>query len=436
MAEEKKKKKNFKDVTGIKFADLIMPMILGGVGSYSRPAGRGVEIGLQAFRTLQAGKEYSDEREMKKKVSDYFGTRVEEMEEEAKMLAQDKQSMDDTSRYGFYGNAGMTMPDPNRNIAEGLVENQKYSDLINPKKKMSMFSDGNIEGDEGPQGSQLIGEMEQPLPVPDMQALIDALVNKKERQDGLVRDMKIADGRKHFFEMAQLGALSNPGAATYMGMQEQASRMSTVDDITKTLATAKMWSDNNKQKAQITAYQTELNAATKYGYQEKLLRLKKELDGQFKPMGMTSKGFVKWDNEKQDAIFVDFPEERGFEALASLPFDDRFNLMDKAARTYNMFKKRGTETGNDAADKMIMNTEKRIIANLWATMQSTEDITSLMQKLNEKNQELQVAGLPPITLEQYLKSIGLEYGLNDEPLGGGETGGKNKFLLNPEGDNG
>ena len=421
MAEEKKEKKNFKSVTGIKFADLIMPMLLGGIGSYSRPAGRGVEIGLQAFRTLQAGKEYSDEREMKQKVSDYFGSRVEEMEKEASMVQQDKQSLDDTSQYGFYGNKGVTLPDPNREVAEGEIQGM---DVLSGKpEKLSMFS-------QGPQGSDIGGQLGGALPAPDMQALTDALVQKKERFDGLARDMSISDDRRHFFEMAQLGALSNPGAATYMGMQEAASRMNDKADMAKTIAVGEMWSKNNKEKAYYQAAKIRLTADAK----NESARLKKELDGKFKPAGVTSEGAVKWDVENQTYVFMDRPEKRGLDGIATLPFDDRFAMWDKAARTYNMYKKSGAETGTDPGERAIMNQQKKMIADLWATMQSTEDITALMQKLNEKNQELQMAGLPPITLEQYLKSVGLEYGLNDEPLGGGEANRKNKFKLNPKGE--
>ena len=116
-----KKKKNFKSVTGIKFADLIMPLVLGGVGSYSQSAGRGVNLGLQAFRTLQSGREYQDEKDLSKGMVENFENTAQQYADERNTIQQGLKREDPTmtAAKGYYKEDGMIAPDPEPQWQEG-----------------------------------------------------------------------------------------------------------------------------------------------------------------------------------------------------------------------------------------------------------------------------------------------------------------------------
>jgi hypothetical protein len=234
MAE--KKKKNFKDVTGIKFADLIMPALLGGIGSYSRPAGRGVELGLQAFRTFQAGQEFGDEREAKKKMSEYF-TNQAQMAEDVRLGKQDPTEVSNT---GFHQGGGPATPDPDRPVGEGEVSE------VDPMaaQQFSLFGGGQ------PQGSDIGADLDAAIPVPDV---AQALVQQKQQQEATMRDMGIADERKRFYEIAALTAATNPGAAGHMGLQESAQRMSHLDKLDRYRHLSDLQADNTKERLQLEA---------------------------------------------------------------------------------------------------------------------------------------------------------------------------------------
>jgi hypothetical protein len=96
-------KKNFKDVTGIKFADLMLPLIMGGIGSYSPAAGRGVGLGLQAFRTFQAGQAFGDERKEKKAYKEWAEQQTANAEQHLEQLRQGKIDPSEVEYRGFEG---------------------------------------------------------------------------------------------------------------------------------------------------------------------------------------------------------------------------------------------------------------------------------------------------------------------------------------------
>ena len=221
---EKKKKKNFKDVTGIKFADLIMPLVLGGVGSYSNAAGRGVGIGLQAFRTLQAGKEYGQERELAEKTSESISNLSRELQQQ-KAGIQGEMFDEDVSEAQYW----MPQEEP----VEEVVDE---SALVSPQERASQLSlfgpedDPNTMTPEQRQAAESsikanvdaikrnIASPDGETPAADMpeQDYVQAILGAKGEREAKMHELGIIDDRITFFDQMAALAQVNPSSAGYL----------------------------------------------------------------------------------------------------------------------------------------------------------------------------------------------------------------------------
>jgi len=216
-----KKKKNFKSVTGVKFSDLIMPLVLGGIGSYSRDAGRGVGLGLSAFRTFQSGKEYSDEQTQKKAMAEFFQQRADQLGG----AAPGTEDIVETGTVGFYGDAGVATPTP---TPQG--ETDEPVEVTDEDAEQEIP----VESAERPKFADIMGLIEgigAPVTagVDDNQAVVDSLgsdktdqiLAEKMRQEAMRGDSLAGEQQRFNETLAQLASV-NPSAAGYMGAQEGA----------------------------------------------------------------------------------------------------------------------------------------------------------------------------------------------------------------------
>jgi len=229
-------KKNFKDRTGIKFADLIMPMIMGGIGSYSRPAGRGVHLGLQAYRTLQAGREYGREREVGEELSNKFTQDVEDLRETRATVENGRTKEDPsmTSSFGFHKDTGPNFADPERTgrIARGEEEPQNVANMFDNKEGIEQMINASLmqggvedisaaEGAEAPAApefSQMMANQEMAAPAAAQYA--DAILGKKKESENTARRLGLIDREIRFYETMAILGKTNPGSAGYLsGMQ-------------------------------------------------------------------------------------------------------------------------------------------------------------------------------------------------------------------------
>ncbi|MHC4120806.1 MAG: hypothetical protein ACYSWO_25220 [Planctomycetota bacterium] len=199
-------KKNFKDVTGIKFADLIMPLVMGGIGSYSPAAGRGVGLGLQAFRTFQAGQAFGDEREEKKAYKEWAAQQTANAEAQLEQLRQGKIDPSEVEHKGFEGKRGPATP----------VGGDEVEETPLGPGQISLFGDAGAEAaltdevdlDRGGEISGAIGGQD---------LLTEALLGRKRSQDAAARDIEIAEGNMRFSQAMEHAA---PTTGAYMSMQK------------------------------------------------------------------------------------------------------------------------------------------------------------------------------------------------------------------------
>jgi hypothetical protein len=274
-----KKKKTFKGVTGIKFADLIMPLVLGGVGSYSPAAGRGVNLGLQAFRTLQSGREYQAERDAGKDVAEGFENMAQDLKDQKDTLQTGitREAPSETGRFGFYGDAGAKLPDPDRQVGEGQVEKQDILELAaggkpEPQKFSAIMQN---------QGQAELGgvkeTLEQALPVPKLgeaQQYQDAILQQKMETEDSAKRLGLIDRRIRFYEqMASLGAV-NPGSASYLAGMEQLQHEKNIAGIEQRWDMHKIYTAGRVQEHKNKLIEMEYSRDTKMG----LEKMKAEMD--------------------------------------------------------------------------------------------------------------------------------------------------------------
>ncbi|MHC4120579.1 MAG: hypothetical protein ACYSWO_24050 [Planctomycetota bacterium] len=257
-------KKNFKDVTGIKFADLIMPLVMGGIGSYSPAAGRGVGLGLQAFRTFQAGQAFSDEREEKKAWKEHAAQQAAEMQERAEQIQQGKIDPSQVATTGFYKERGPTMP-----VGGGEVE-----EAVKGPQQFTLFGDDTAEVAEGvdlDRGDEISGAMGAPQDL-----ITESLLGRKRAQDAAARDIAVAQERQRFYEHAQF---MTPGTGGYMSSQETAQRISNIEKVQNYHTLADQQAENTRERLQLEAEQIQM----KHLNEKELLNLRKKYEQRFVP---------------------------------------------------------------------------------------------------------------------------------------------------------
>lgn len=378
-------KKNFKDVTGIKFADLIMPLVMGGVGSYSPAAGRGVGLGLEAFRTFQAGQEWGDERERNKESKKFFEQEAANIEQQIADIKSGKVDPREVEHKGFEGKRGPATP-----VGGSEVERTPLG-----KGQTSLFGDdgatmeGGVDLDRGGEISGVMGGSGQDF-------LTEAILGRKRSQDAAARDLELLDSKRRFTQAAQF---ADPGTAAYMTMQEANSRMSEISRLQFLNEQAKKWSDSAKEKHQYTRNEIEFRGQN----QERLMRVADELDGKFTSHN-TSQGIVLHDKKATDPnkalIFPDQNKRGGWQELMALPVEDKIDLYNKSLGKYMAAVELSQESGEEF-DQSIAKESRDMLKMLWVSMQDPDD----MAIINQLNQQRAAQGLPPITSLRELDSM-------------------------------
>jgi len=284
MAQKKKKKKNFKGVTGIKFNDLILPLVLGGVGSYSNAAGRGVNLGLQAFRTLQAGREFQAERDLGVEQSENLSGYADSLrqqaealnipEEEFTQVLQEEATKErvlptegqapetvQVDLEALYGKGDNMAAQPGATFAEqfGLVE----PTVAGAEEQQLEQQAAVVEQEGAAQGEDYAG----------------AILGAKKLRDQQAKDLGILQDRITFYD--QMAGLSkvNPSSAGYLIGQEMLGRARSQQSLDQIAATGIMYAENNADKSRREA----LAQAAKHGHVMAEIRLRAELEPEFTP---------------------------------------------------------------------------------------------------------------------------------------------------------
>jgi hypothetical protein len=273
--KKKKKKKTFADVTGVKFKDLIMPTVLGVIGSYSRPAQTAVELGLSGYRTIQAGKQVSDENRAKEAAGEYFGKRTEQLKTEQKAAGADVEDPTQSGKWLYYGQEGPSIPTPtlkDEKIGEN-IQQQRFRDVMMGKAQPP-------GADEAGMGASPIEQIEvgyqDRLPFylkpqeQQAQGIVTGLQNQgtdltdpntikqsiEDTHAKAIQDYKARvqeeqakyDSEIRMSEMAQLLSQVNPGWAAGLMMQQEQGRISNADAVQKLLTLEGIYSKGRKEK--------------------------------------------------------------------------------------------------------------------------------------------------------------------------------------------
>ena len=256
----KKGKKNFKDYTGIKFSDLLMPAIMGGVGSFSPAAGRGVGLGLQAFRTFQAGQEFGDEREAKKKAAEFHQSEVARLLGDKKELPE---SPDETRHFGFEGTKGPNLPttdEQDEELDKAQVQGGMIPGASDPAaQKFSEVAGlgGPFEGGDNALVEQTIGGGFQ-----DTAERGQIVREELHRREQITKENQLIDDRIRFQRQLEVLSGSSPTAAGYMGAQVGAGGIAHQRDMIRYNELDFLSARSGKERSRATAEQN----AIKHGY--------------------------------------------------------------------------------------------------------------------------------------------------------------------------
>jgi hypothetical protein len=397
-------KKSFKDVTGIKFADLIMPLVMGGIGSYSPAAGRGVDLGLQAFRTFQAGQEFSDEREEKKAYKEWTRQQAENARAHLEQLQQEKIDTSQVATSGFHKERGPAVP-----VGGGEVEETP----VQPGQISLFGDDGATLSDEVDldRGGEISGAMAQDL-------ITESLLGRKRAQDAAARDIELAQQNVRFSEAAMHTTQQTGG---YMYMQDAMARTKNIDNLNFLNEQAGKWAENAAQNNEYTRNKIMLTSNER----KDQMRVQRELDGRFTAHN-TSQGIVLQDHDATDPnkalIFTGQDKRGGWEELMNLPIEDKIDLYNKSLAKYMAGVELSQESGEEF-DASVIGSSREMLKMLWVAMQDPDDISVI----NQTNQQRTAQGLPPITSLRELDSM---FGLGDIGTGAGSGGDPlKKFIL-------
>jgi len=399
-------KKNFKDVTGIKFADLIMPLVMGGIGSYSPAAGRGVGLGLQAFRTFQAGQAFGDEREEKKAYKEWTEQQAQQAQQEFEQIQQGKIDQSEVEHKGFEGKRGPATP-----VGGSEVERTPLG-----KGQISLFGDdgatmeGGVDLDRGGEISGVMGGSGQDL-------LTEAILGRKRSQDAAARDLEIAKGNMTFTQALQH---SDPNTGAYMSMQKVVAEQKRRDNLASNLQMSAEYAANDRQRQKLDAMSINLRADRKKDVMAYAAQLEK--------MGI--KHF-----QLSDDRILEYNPERGKEGMSKwsmkdfgpvdledVPIEERIDLFYKGVNTYDKMATTQANLGEDAGTTENMSRNRKIMAELWASLNNAEGLPQMYGLLEQFNAQVQAPkGLPPLTMEQYLARFGIKSGYETSAHGNSRT---------------
>ena len=350
----KKGKKNFKDYTGVKFADLILPMVMGGVGSYSPAAGRGVSLGLNAFRTLQAGRAYQDEREEGEAMSQHFSQRLEDLQKEKGVIesGRTKEDVDEVERGGFYGEGGAAMPDPERRVGEGATEDIDLTkpDAFREEKELGGLGIDQLTpeqlglGGEVPEEQQIgEGSFADAIPAPDYneaKQYADKILEHKFQNEQASQKLGLIDNQIRFYEtQVHLGRI-NPSSAGYLSGMNDLARMKNEEEIRARYDMHKLYTDLASQKHKNTLIEITQRRDDK----EALMLMEQELNPyQYMNLG---DGVIVQIREKDGAMAIhDKSGAKKVKDLKALTLPQKQAMMTQAVTTIFTIQEKINETG-------------------------------------------------------------------------------------------
>ena len=298
--KKKKKKKTFADVTGVRFKDLIMPTVLGVIGSYSRPAQTAVELGLSGYRTIQAGKQLADENKAKEAAGEYFGKRTEQLRAEQKAAGEAVEDPTQSGQWLYYGQEGPRIPTPTR-------EDEKTGEKIQQEKFRDMMM-GDVPFAPGEAGTgaspfeqiELGYQNKLPFYMKPQEQQAQGIVSGLQNQDPDLADPNVIrqsiddlhakaitdykgrvaeeqakyDSEIRMSEMAQLLSQVNPGWAAGLMMQQEQSRISNADAVKKLLTLEGIYSRGRKEKFDLDSRLQQMRHASDV----ELMRMRDELE--------------------------------------------------------------------------------------------------------------------------------------------------------------
>jgi hypothetical protein len=403
-------KKNFKDVTGIKFADLIMPLVMGGIGSYSPAAGRGVGLGLQAFRTFQAGQAFSDEREEKKSYKEWAEQQVQQAEQRVEDERQGKIDPSEVAYQGSEGARGPATPVGGKEVENTPLGKGRVS-LFGDKDATMTTAPGEFDLDPG-------GELPEAFGGSGQEMLTQAILGRKRAQDAAARDLGPAEEKLRFSQSLQF---MEPNTGGYMSAQDAQREMSEISRLNFLNEQAAKWSTSAADKHRYTVNEINLRA----GNQEHLMRIADELDGQFTSHN-TSEGVVLHDKKAKDKdkalIFPNQNKRGGWQELMQLPLDDKIKLYNSSLAKYMGAVALSQESGEEF-DHDTVRESREMLKQLWIAMQDTEDLVMI----DQENAQRAAVGMKPITSLRELDNL---FGVGpDGQFRGGRAMKKNKFII-------
>jgi hypothetical protein len=206
---------------GVKWSELLIPGALGVIGSMNRDTGRGVGLGIQAYNILKSQQKDPAEEEAKKKLSEHFKERAEELRTQQTTMARGRalEDIDETGQFGFFKEAGPTMPTPTLDLGRETVRASDQFGLGMDQQEAALLAAREAGGLPSPQESELQRGLAQGIPGVqdvDFEAREGAV---QERMSEILPEMDTGDIRFNEI-MSQLAAV-NPASAGYLAGQFQ-----------------------------------------------------------------------------------------------------------------------------------------------------------------------------------------------------------------------
>jgi hypothetical protein len=402
-------KKNFKDVTGIKFADLIMPLVMGGIGSYSPAAGRGVGLGLQAFRTFQAGQAFSDEREEKKAYKEWAEQQAQNAQAEYEQLQQGKIDPSQVATQGFHAERGPTTP-----VGGGEVES-----AVKGPQQFTLFGDDAevAEGVDLDRGDEISEAMGAPQDL-----IAESLLSRKRAQDAAARDLEIARGNMTFSQALQHSA---PNTGAYMSMQKVMSEQAQRAKLLGQIQMSKEYAANDKQKHKLTMM--EINARDED--RQNQMRLAAELDKMgIKHWQLSGDRILEYNPERREAGMSAWSlRDEGPIDLTDVPIDERVKLFHDSINISTKLRTEEANLGESGNRTNEINQNQKVMAELWASLSNAEGLPHMYGLLEQFNAQEQAEGRQPLTMEQWMRTMGIR-SFHDTPGADPTEDKKSKFM--------
>ena len=424
-------KKNFKDFTGTKFSDLIMPLVLGGVGSISRPAGRGVGLGLEAFRTFKAGQALSDEKQAGQDMSDLLSGFVDDLKDKRTALTEE------TARKGIYQEEGPTFTDVQEQIigdragsgeasldqafneAHGIDADQITPDQERGRLAFEQSLGGGVEEPQLDQ-DQIAGrsafdesfspDYQEPQAT-EAEDYSQAIIGVREKNQDAQKQLGFIDGQIRFMQIAAQLGVTNPNSAGYMaGMNNmQQSKQEALKDYQMQVRM-----DGDHSRADKSRYAL-MEMARKRGDAEYNRMRDKEVENdKILQFGADGGTYVVFTNEgKRETITVNGTKVTPGEMGAALTFEERSAQYKQSFDIYQKMSQMVRDGMLDQGGEDFLNAQKNF--RNWALAMQPGDEDKWALTYGTKFPELGGTGEAPLDPEEIIKRVQSKFDMNRQP---------------------